>query len=65
VWLPSPASGALERVEVAVFDGSLLLPGMRLAGPALIEHADTTILVPPSTCAVIDELESCVIAAVA
>src|SRR5207244_1966129 len=62
VWIPLATDGTLERMDVAVFDGSRLLPGMRLTGPAVIEHADTTIFVPPNMRAVIDELESCVIA---
>jgi len=62
VWLPLAPNGALERTELAVFDGARLLPGMRLTGPALIEHTDTTIFVPPRMCAMVDELESCVIA---
>jgi len=43
VWLPG---GDDARVPVTVYDGERLAPGMTLAGPALIERRDTTILVP-------------------
>jgi N-methylhydantoinase A len=61
-WVAATADGALEPREVAVFDGARMRPGMRVEGPALVEHGDTTIFVPPAMVARIDELESCVIA---
>jgi N-methylhydantoinase A len=39
-WLPHGEAA----VRVAVYDGERLLPGMALAGPALVERRDTTIL---------------------
>jgi N-methylhydantoinase A len=42
VWLP----GATTPVGVTVYDGERLAPGMKLAGPALVERRDTSILVP-------------------
>ena len=48
VWIPG-AAGALAPEEIAIFDGPRLEPGMRLDGPAVIEHADTTIFMYDST----------------
>jgi N-methylhydantoinase A len=42
VWLPEGHGG---RVQVAIYDGEQLAPGMAFAGPALVERRDTTILV--------------------
>ncbi len=46
---------ALEGIHsAAVFDGSLLEPGMRFAGPAVIEEAGTTTVVLPGQAVRID-----------
>ena len=39
-WLP----GATERLGVTIYDGERLAPGMTLAGPALVERRDTSVL---------------------
>jgi N-methylhydantoinase A len=57
-WLPG-AGG--DPVRVAVYDGERLAPGMRLAGPALVERRDTTILVPAGDGAYVDAAGSFVI----
>jgi N-methylhydantoinase A len=41
-WLP----GGSVPVRVPVYDGERLAPGMTLAGPALVERRDTSILLP-------------------
>jgi N-methylhydantoinase A len=55
VWLDD------QRVRVGVYDGERLAPGMVLAGPALVERRDTTILVPPGGRAEVDGAQSLVI----
>jgi N-methylhydantoinase A len=60
VWIPG-ADGTLSPGEIEIFDGPRLEPGMRLRGPAVIEHADTTIFVPSGMAGSIDELDNCVI----
>jgi N-methylhydantoinase A len=57
-WLPD---GGTDRVRLAVYDGERLGPGMRLAGPALVERRDTTILVPAGDHALVDGAGSLVI----
>ncbi|HYR96876.1 MAG TPA: hydantoinase/oxoprolinase family protein [Candidatus Binatus sp.] len=42
VWLP----GASTAVGVTIYDGERLVPGMTLAGPALVERRDTSVFVP-------------------
>jgi N-methylhydantoinase A len=46
--------GAGGRKHVEVYDGSALRPGHRLAGPALIDGADTTIWIPAGSSATVD-----------
>jgi len=58
VWLPD---GGETRVRVPVYDGERLRPGMTLAGPALVERRDTTILVQPGDRAAVDGAGSLVI----
>jgi N-methylhydantoinase A len=41
-------------MPVDVFDGTDLLPGDRVVGPALIDGADTTIWIPPAATAQVD-----------
>ncbi len=57
-WLPGDGGA---RTPAVVFDGEGLRPGMALAGPALIERRDTTILVPGGDRAAVDEWGSVVI----
>ena len=60
VWIPA-ADGTLAPTGVAIYDGARLRPGMRVVGPAVIEHSDTTIFVPTGMKAAVDELDSTVI----
>jgi N-methylhydantoinase A len=57
-WVPN---GGTDRLRLAVYDGERLGPGMRLAGPALVERRDTTILVPAGDRALVDGAGSLVI----
>jgi N-methylhydantoinase A len=57
-WLPDAGT---DRLRLAVYDGERLAPGMRLAGPALVERRDTTILVPAGDRALVDGAGSLVI----
>jgi N-methylhydantoinase A len=54
-------AGADGRAPVAVYDGERLAPGMTLAGPAVIDRRDTTILVPAGDRAAVDAAGSLVI----
>ena len=56
-WLPGSEDGR----PVTVYDGERLGPGMALAGPALVERPDTTILVPAGDGAHVDAWGSLVI----
>jgi N-methylhydantoinase A len=47
-----PSAGALQTVEV--YDGDRLAPGHRLAGPAIIEGATTSVLVPETFDVLVD-----------
>ena len=49
-----PGRGAPE--EVPVYRGNDLAPGATLAGPAIVEEATTTVLVPEDAEAAIDAL---------
>jgi N-methylhydantoinase A len=44
-----------EPVDTPVFDHALLPPAFRLKGPAVIEGLDSTVLIPPSFTAAVDE----------
>jgi N-methylhydantoinase A/oxoprolinase/acetone carboxylase beta subunit len=48
-------------VEVEVYDQARLGAGMGLHGPAIVESAFTTVVVPPGSSAGVDEFESLVI----
>ena len=48
----SPHSTA--RVSASIYDGDRLAPGMRLAGPAVIERMGDTILLPSFATAAVD-----------
>jgi N-methylhydantoinase A len=48
-----PESG--DRVELEIYRGELLTPGMAVAGPAVIEDIDTTIFVPAGATCRLDE----------
>ncbi|MGH7820914.1 MAG: hydantoinase/oxoprolinase family protein, partial [Candidatus Binatia bacterium] len=63
IRVPAGAAWTLVPRAVAILDAGTLRPGMRVEGPAVLEHPDTTIFVPEGMTAAIDELESCVIAA--
>jgi N-methylhydantoinase A len=54
-----PSTGALQDVEV--FDGDRLLPGQRIAGPAIVEEATTTVVVPDLFDLVLDRSGSFVV----
>ncbi len=45
-----------RRRTTAVYDGERLVAGNRIAGPAIVETADTTVVVQPSTRLRVDEL---------
>jgi N-methylhydantoinase A len=45
-----------KRRSTPVYDGELLLAGNKIAGPAIIETADTTVVVQPHTRLRVDEL---------
>ncbi|HYL23544.1 MAG TPA: hypothetical protein VEV21_04045, partial [Burkholderiales bacterium] len=45
-----------KRRPTAVYDGELLLAGNRIAGPAIVETPDTTVVVQPRTRLRVDEL---------
>jgi N-methylhydantoinase A len=47
---------AAGRVETPIYDRAALLPGQKVAGPAVIEQLDSTVVVPPGVTAQIDEL---------
>lgn len=57
VYLP----GRTVSTKVPVYDGERLQHGQHFNGPALIESANTSILVPPLWAADIDALGSCVL----
>ena len=54
---------AAELSPVAVYAGGSLAPGARLAGPALVDYDDTTILVPAGWSASVDAHASLVLEA--
>jgi N-methylhydantoinase A len=45
-----------KRRPTAVYDGELLLSGNKISGPAIVETADTTVVVQPGTKLRVDEL---------
>jgi N-methylhydantoinase A len=52
---------ALWRDEIPVFDRAHLALGQEIAGPAIIEERETTIVLPPAWSATVDAL-GCVVA---
>lgn len=64
--VPEAAEGALKGhrkayfgngfVDAAVYDRYLLTPGMKIAGPAVIEERESTTIVPPGDTLTIDNL---------
>ena len=46
--------GPGKFVRTAVYDRSLLRPGHRIAGPALVEQLDTTLVLPPGSASTLD-----------
>ncbi|MGH9035132.1 MAG: hydantoinase/oxoprolinase family protein [Acidimicrobiia bacterium] len=57
IWRPG------GRVTAAVYDRELLAPGATLAGPALVEGVDTTIVVPEGFTLSVDEYATAVLEA--
>jgi len=54
--------GVDERsARVPVYDGERLAPGMTLAGPALVERRDTTVVLSPKTMARVEAFGDLVI----
>lgn len=45
-------------VEAAAFDRSALSPGHRFRGPAVVDHFDTTTLVPPGARVTVDSMQN-------
>ena len=45
-----------KRRATPVYDGELLASGNKIAGPAIVETADTTVVVQPRTQLHVDEL---------
>jgi N-methylhydantoinase A len=56
-WLPERG----ESAEVPVLDADALLPGHRFEGPALVEGANTTVIVPEAYDLLVDESSSLVL----
>jgi N-methylhydantoinase A len=54
-WRPAWCPRARRMVDTPVYDGPTLPPGARLAGPAIIEHPGTTIVVLAGQDAEIDQ----------
>jgi N-methylhydantoinase A len=50
-----------ELAATLIYDGALLVPGTRLAGPAIIEHPGTSIAVHPGQSASIDAYSNTII----
>ncbi|MBI4529151.1 MAG: hydantoinase/oxoprolinase family protein [Deltaproteobacteria bacterium] len=51
-----------EYVETAVYDGSSMKPGQRVAGPAIVEEPETTLVVLPGQELTLDPYQTYVIA---
>ena len=47
--------GGDGRCDIATYEGSMLRPGHRVVGPALVDGVDTTIWIPPDSSAFLDE----------
>jgi len=62
---PVLIEGGAWRQDVPVYDGTAFEPGMRIAGPAVIDEHDTTVLVPGDWVADRDRWGSCVLERVA
>ena len=50
------------RVPASIYDGERLAPGMRLAGPAVVERMGDTILLPSFATAAVDGFGNVVLA---
>jgi N-methylhydantoinase A len=48
-------TGLVRLAETPVYDGVRLRPGNRLSGPAIVETADTTVVVPPGHSLAVDD----------
>ena len=65
---PAPPPSGMRRVrfnggwcDTAIFDRALLGGGAMLAGPAIVEQPDTTVVIDPGATAVVDGLGNLVI----
>jgi N-methylhydantoinase A len=47
--------------ETAIFDRASLGRGMEIAGPAIVEQSDTTVVIDPGASAIVDSLGNLVI----
>jgi N-methylhydantoinase A len=54
-------AGRSGRVEVPVFDGDRLRPGLRIEGPALIDDKTTTVLVPANCTCDVDQYRNLIL----
>ncbi|HSJ96805.1 MAG TPA: hydantoinase/oxoprolinase family protein [Myxococcota bacterium] len=48
-------------IDTAVYDGDALAAGTEIAGPAIVEYADTCAVLPPGASAVVDDTDNLVI----
>jgi N-methylhydantoinase A len=44
--------------QATIYDGSLLEPGMSFTGPAIVEEADTTVVIPPGLPCLMDDFNN-------
>ncbi len=44
--------------QATIYDGSLLEPGMSFTGPAIVEEADTTVVIPPGLPCTMDDFNN-------
>jgi len=57
VWFPETRA----FTETQLYARDLLAPGMRFAGPAIVEQMDTTTLIPPGVTARVDEIDTLIL----
>ncbi|MFK0206421.1 hydantoinase/oxoprolinase family protein [Agrobacterium sp. NPDC090283] len=53
--------GGTEALNTPIFDRDRLAPGMEIAGPAIVEQFDSTIVVPPRSTAAMDKFRNLII----
>jgi N-methylhydantoinase A len=44
--------------QATIYDGSILEPGMSFTGPAIVEEADTTVVIPPGLPCIMDDFNN-------